>query len=67
MQRNHLQKNDYKQFLVKNNNKAITKKIIVNLFVNFKIFHVFLVKVLNITSSDQNRNMHILYKKKLQS
>ena len=30
-------------------------------------FHLFLVKVQNITLSDQNRNMHIYYKKIFQS
>ena len=28
-------------------------------------FHVFLLKILNITSADQNKNMHILYKKNI--
>ena len=38
-----------------------------DLLFNFKNFHVFLVKVLNIISADQNRNMHIFYEKNFQS
>ena len=67
MQRNHLQKKGYKQFLVKNETRAARNFFIFDLFSNFKNFHVFLVKVLNIISLDQNRNMHIFYKKKFQS
>ena len=40
---------------------------IFDLFMNFSIFHVFLVKILNITSIDKNRNTHIFYKKNFQS
>ena len=32
----------------------------------FKFFQIFLIKILNITSADHNRNMHIVYKKKFQ-
>ena len=35
------------------------------LFLNFSFFHIFLVKGPNITSADQNRNTHIIYKKKI--
>ena len=46
----------YKQFLVKNEIKASISFLILDLFSNFKFFHVFLVKVLSIILDDQNRN-----------
>ena len=41
MQINHLLKNCYKIFLIKNENGVVTKNIIIDLFFNFKIFNVF--------------------------
>ena len=67
MQRNHLLKKDYKQFLVKSKTRASRKFFIFELFFNFKNFHVFLIKLLNIISIDQNQNMHIFFKKNFQS
>ena len=67
MQRNHLNKKGYKQFLVNNETGAARTKMIFHPFFNFKFFHVFLIKVINITSADQNKNMHMFYKKKFQS
>ena len=58
---------DYKQFLVKIETKATRILFIFDIFFNFDFFHVFLVKVLNIKSADQNRNMHSFYKRKFQS
>ena len=51
MQRNHLYKKGYKQFLVKNEIGAIGIFFVFDIFFNFNFFHVFLVKVLNIHSS----------------
>ena len=56
---------DYKQFLVKNESVVITKNQILTFFPNF--FHVYFVKVLDITSIDQDKNMHSFYKKQFQS
>ena len=62
MQRNNLQKKVVSNFLVKNETWVVRNFFIFVLFFNFFIY-VFLVKLLNITSTDKNRNMHILYKK----
>ena len=60
VQINHLWKKDYKQFLIKNEIGAVRIfKFLTPFIVDF--FHVFLVKVLNIISIDQNRNMLIFY------
>ena len=37
--------------------------IIIDLLFNFKLFNLFLVKLLNIMSIDKNRIMHTFYKK----
>ena len=58
MQRNHLKKKGYEQFLVKKKIGAIRKKFSFDLFFNLNFFHVFLIKVLNIISTNQNRYMH---------
>ena len=64
MQRNHLLKKGYKQFLVKTKLGQLGKKNS-EFFFKFNFFHViFLIKVLNIISSNQNRNIHIFFKKK---
>ena len=52
VQRNNLLKKDYKQFLVKNETKAVEKELFLTFFL-FLFFHVFLVKVPNVTSADQ--------------
>ena len=39
------------------------KKINFQLFYEFYFFHIFLVKVLNLILTDQNRNMHIIARK----
>ena len=49
-------KKDNKQFLVKNESGAVIKKIIIDHFFNFQFLIIFLAKVLNIISADQNRN-----------
>ena len=67
MQRNHLQEKGYKQLLVKNETRAARKIFISDHILNFNFFHVFVVKVLNIISLDQKRNMHIFYKIRFQS
>ena len=50
--------------LCSKNDMQAPKKFILNFFFNFKIFRVFLVKELNITLVNQNRDIYILYKKK---
>ena len=67
MQRNHLQKNGYKQFLINNKTGAIRENFNFDLFSNFSNFHVFLVNALKIISADEYRNMHIFHKKIFQS
>ena len=39
--------------------EKLEKKFIFDLFYNFNFFHVFLIKMLNIISFDESRNMHI--------
>ena len=53
----------HKQILGKNETSAANFFEFLTSF-EFKIFNVFVVKVLNITSVDKKRNMHIFYKKK---
>ena len=53
MQINHLQKKSCKQFLVKNEIGAISENFSFDLFFNFDIFNVFLVKALSIISANQ--------------
>ena len=52
-----------KQFLSKNKTGAPRILFVFDLFFNLIFVHVFVVKLINITSSDKNRNMHIIYKK----
>ena len=62
VQRNHLKKKCYKQFLVKNEIVAAGIFLTLDLFFNFNFFHVILVILLDITSANKNKNMHIFYK-----
>ena len=59
--------NNYKQFLVKNENEAIIKKLIFDFFFQLKFLLVFFFKLLNIVCLDQSQKSHSFYKKKLQS
>ena len=65
MQSDHLLKNNLRVFYV----SKITWKHLKNyLKIMFYFFHVFFkIKVLNITSVEKNRDMHIFYRKKVQS
>ena len=47
--------------------RQLEKEFFFSFFLNFEIFHIFLVKVLNITSFDQNRNLRTFYKIEIQN
>ena len=65
VQRNHLQKKSYKQFSSKNKSGAARIFFVFNLFLNFNLFSHILSQITKFKISDQNRNMHIFYKKKI--
>ena len=56
---------NYKQFLVKNKVAQLEFLKFLTFFLILNFFHAVLVKVLNLISANQNRNMHIFYKKKI--
>ena len=64
MQRNHYKKTVINLFFGQNEIGAARKFFISNFFFNFNYFHVFLVKVLNKISANQNKIIHIFYKEK---
>ena len=67
MQNNYLLEKGYKHFLVENETGAARKIFNSEIFSILIFFHVFLIKLLNIISADQNRNMHIFLKKNFQN
>ena len=58
---------NYKQILVKNKTGVARFLKNYDLFFNLNLFHVFLIKFLNMISPEKNRNMYIFYKKKFKS
>ena len=63
MQNVDLRNKSYKQFLVKNENGAVRKKIVFDFFFHLNFFSVFFFKFLNIVCPDQIQVTHILQKK----
>ena len=65
VQKVDLTNKSFKQFLVKNENGAISKKFI--LYFYFQLKFIVFFRFLNIVSLDWSQNSHSFYKKKLQS